>query len=99
MPGSIIEAYFCGQYIESEKLKMIFSVQELSCGGKSMLSPTARNMGASLSPQPDVSGELNTEALTCIVERLESEIIDGSWIHISYEETDLEMMPFLVTGQ
>lgn len=42
-----------------------------------MLSPTARNMGASLSP-PDVSGELNTEALTCIVERLESEIIDGS---------------------
>lgn len=48
-----------------------------------MLSPTARNMGASLSPQPDVSGELNTEALTCIVERLESEIIDGSWIHIS----------------
>ncbi|EMY3716864.1 type III secretion system YopJ family effector AvrA [Salmonella enterica] len=75
---------------------MIFSVQELSCGGKSTLSPTARNMGASLSPQPDVSGELNTEALTCIVERLESEIIDGSWIHISYEETDLEMMPFLV---
>ncbi|EAB1508725.1 type III secretion system YopJ family effector AvrA [Salmonella enterica] len=75
---------------------MIFSVQELSCGGKSMLSPTTRNMGASLSPQPDVSGELNTEALTCIVERLESEIIDGSWIHISYEETDLEMMPFLV---
>lgn len=61
-----------------------------------MLSPTTRNMGASLSPQPDVSGELNTEALTCIVERLESEIIDGSWIHISYEETDLEMMPFLV---
>lgn len=46
-----------------------------------MLSPTTRNMGASLSPQPDVSGELNTEALTCIVERLESEIIDGSWIH------------------
>lgn len=35
-----------------------------------MLSPTTRNMGASLSPQPDVSGELNTEALTCIVERL-----------------------------
>lgn len=30
-----------------------------------MLSPTTRNMGASLSPQPDVSGELNTEALTC----------------------------------
>ncbi|EDC5651533.1 effector protein YopJ, partial [Salmonella enterica] len=29
---------------------MIFSVQELSCGGKSMLSPTTRNMGASLSP-------------------------------------------------
>ncbi|EHB1996905.1 effector protein YopJ, partial [Salmonella enterica subsp. enterica serovar Typhimurium] len=28
---------------------MIFSVQELSCGGKSMLSPTTRNMGASLS--------------------------------------------------
>ncbi|HFY8728744.1 hypothetical protein, partial [Salmonella enterica] len=24
---------------------MIFSVQELSCGGKSMLSPTTRNMG------------------------------------------------------
>lgn len=61
-----------------------------------MLSPTARNMGGSLSPQPEVSGGLNTEALTCIVERLESEIIDGSWINISYEETDLEVMPFLV---
>ncbi|SUE82653.1 putative inner membrane protein [Salmonella enterica] len=43
-----------------------------------MLSPTTRNMGASLSPQSDVSGELNTEALTCIVERLESEIIDAA---------------------
>ncbi|MBW3237371.1 effector protein YopJ, partial [Salmonella enterica subsp. enterica serovar Javiana] len=34
---------------------MIFSVQELSCGGKRMLSPTTRNMWASLSPQHDVS--------------------------------------------
>ncbi len=32
-----------------------------------MLSPTARNMGASLSPQPDVSGELNTEALPVLL--------------------------------
>ncbi len=43
-----------------------------------MPSPTTRNMGASLSPQPDVSGEQNTEALTCIVGASESEIIDGS---------------------
>lgn len=64
-----------------------------------MLSPTTRNMGASLSPQPDVSGELNTEALTCIVERLESEIIDGSWIHISYENRSRNDAFSCCTGQ
>ncbi|HCL5269070.1 TPA: YopJ family type III secretion system effector serine/threonine acetyltransferase [Salmonella enterica] len=75
---------------------MLFSVQEISCGGKYMLSPTTCNMRGNQSPQPEVSEGLNTEALTCIIERLESEIVDGSWINNSYEKTDLEIMPFLV---
>ncbi|EAM7070334.1 YopJ family type III secretion system effector serine/threonine acetyltransferase [Salmonella enterica] len=61
-----------------------------------MLSPTTRDMGRNPSPQPEASAELNTEALTGIIERLENESINGSWINASYEAIDLEIMPFLV---
>ncbi|EHM2231583.1 YopJ family type III secretion system effector serine/threonine acetyltransferase [Salmonella bongori] len=60
-----------------------------------MLSPV-RDLGSHPSPQQAVSAEIDVETLTCIIERLESDIIDGSWMNASYEETDLRVMPLLV---
>lgn len=60
-----------------------------------MLSPATRDRAVNPSPQQEESTAFNTEALTGIIERLESEIIDGSWVNASYEATDLEMMPLL----
>lgn len=60
-----------------------------------MLSPV-RDLGSHPSPQQAVSAEIDVETLTCIIERLENDIIDGSWMNASYEETDLRVMPLLV---